>query len=89
MPNAKMPGRTNQVQSSNIDLRILEFDIPDIWILKFIYAISTSVSLRVRKRVQVAVRDPKPFDYNRCETCGVCLKACPAEAILTSGMNRT
>jgi heterodisulfide reductase subunit A len=27
-------------------------------------------------------RTHKPvIDYNRCETCGVCLKACPAEAI--------
>ncbi len=27
-------------------------------------------------------RTHKPVvDYNRCETCGVCLKACPAEAI--------
>lgn len=32
-------------------------------------------------------RTHKPvIDYNRCETCGVCLKACPAEAI--SGFRR-
>jgi len=32
--------------------------------------------------VAVEGRTHKPIvDYNRCETCGVCLKACPAEAI--------
>jgi len=32
--------------------------------------------------VAVEGRTHKPVvDYNRCETCGVCLKACPAEAI--------